>query len=78
MVTTDDALRVKSCADVMLRVLGNYFPEEPDMAYTALVFLLVRITNNLGLDPDQVVSGLKQGFETQKLLEADVGNEWLN
>jgi hypothetical protein len=48
------------------------------MAYTTLVFLMVRIANNLGLDPEQVVFGLKQGFETQKLLEAEAGSEWLN
>ena len=78
MVTTEDAQNVKSCSDELLNCLGNYFPNDPSMAYTTLVFLMVRIANNLGLDPEQVVFGLKQGFETQKLLEAEAGSEWLN
>ena len=78
MVTTDDALKVKSCAEEILGVLNKYFSDDASMAYTTIVFLMVRITNGLGLDPEQVVLGLKQGFETQKLLDADVESEWIN
>jgi hypothetical protein len=78
MVTTEDALKVKNCAEEILGVLNKYFSDDASMAYTTIVFLMVRITNGLGLDPEQVVLGLKQGFETQKLLDADVESEWIN
>lgn len=78
MATTNDAVKVKECSEELLSCLGKHFPSDPGMAYTTMIFLLVKITSTLDVDPDLVVNTLAQAFQTQKLLEAEVGNEWLN
>lgn len=75
---TEEALRVKDCSNEIVDTLSKYFADDPGMAYTTMIFLIVRITSSMGINPEQVVFGLKQGFDTQKLLDAEVDSDWVN
>lgn len=73
-----DAHRVKECADEIVRTLTTHFPENAGYSYTVLVYLLVRITDTLDVDPEFVLRSIKESFEVNKLLRAEVPNEFVN
>ncbi len=73
-----DAYRVKECAEEVLDILRKRFPDNFAYSYTVLVYLLVGITDKLDVDPNFVLRSIKESFEVNQLLKAEVPNEFVN
>lgn len=76
--TEQEALRVKECAEEVLNVLRKHFPENFAYSYTVLVYLIVRITERLDVDPHFVMRSIEESFQVNELLKAELPNEFVN
>lgn len=84
MVTIEDrymreqAVKVRDCSNEIVDALGKHFGDDPGLAFTTMIFLIVRMSNNMGISVDNALEGIRKGFETEALLNAEPPNEFVN
>ena len=74
----DEAIKVRNCSNEIIDVLGKYLADDPGLAFTTIIFLLVRMSSAMNVPPGHVVEAVKKGFETEALLNLDTPNDWIN
>lgn len=72
------AEKVRQCSEDMAVLLNRYFPDDPSIAVTMLVYMLAKVTDAMGINPEQVVNGVKEAYALQEFLKAQVENDWVN
>lgn len=75
---TQDALRVKKCAEEVIELFKQRFPDNFSYSYTVLVYLIVGLTDKLDVDPKFVMRSIEESFQVNELLKAQVPNEFVN
>lgn len=74
----EDAIRVRDCSNEIVDVLSKHFEDDPGLAFTTMIFLIVRMSASLNVEADQVVFAVQKGFETEAFLNAEPPNDFVN
>lgn len=74
----EEAIKVRDCSNEIVDTLGKYFGEDPGLAFTTMIFLIVRMSGSMGVNAEDVLMGIRKGFETEALLNSETPNDWMN